>query len=315
MMDRTHDLPVSRQARALSLARSTVYSRPRPVSAEALALMRRVVELRALLRSWIDAAAGCRVKLVCRGLGERPGPSGSCGAVSILLYGLLIPGERKSVEPITARVEPRGVQRAHQSLHHFVANAGWPDEALLRQLRADVVPVIEIGGRVRAWTVDDTGCPVGARVLSAWRDNTAANSASRTIARLLCRFPSPVSMQACQSRFGCTCRNTGLLIRFGVQGPARLRRSGSRRSGGSRSTRSAPRAPKACPKGSCWPTRDTGTTQSLAMRSRDGPAIRRRRPIVGSAMGAGNGSIGAHGVERTGAAANLGVSGILCARP
>jgi putative transposase len=45
MIDRTHDLPVSRQARALSLARSTVYYRPRPVSAEALALMRRLDEL------------------------------------------------------------------------------------------------------------------------------------------------------------------------------------------------------------------------------------------------------------------------------
>ena len=45
MIDRTHDLPVSRQARALSLARSTVYDRPRPVSAEALALMRRLDEL------------------------------------------------------------------------------------------------------------------------------------------------------------------------------------------------------------------------------------------------------------------------------
>ena len=37
--------------------------------------------------------------------------------------GLILPGERKSVEPIAARVEPRRVQGAHQSLHHFVANA------------------------------------------------------------------------------------------------------------------------------------------------------------------------------------------------
>src|SRR6516164_11107339 len=39
--------------------------------------------------------------------------------------GLILPGERKSVEPIAARVEPRRVQGAHQSLHHFVANADW----------------------------------------------------------------------------------------------------------------------------------------------------------------------------------------------
>ncbi len=45
MIDRDHDLPVARQAKVLSLARSTVYYKPRPVSAEDLALMRRLDEL------------------------------------------------------------------------------------------------------------------------------------------------------------------------------------------------------------------------------------------------------------------------------
>jgi putative transposase len=45
MIDRSHDLPVARQAKVLNLARSTVYYQPRPVSAEALALMRRLDEL------------------------------------------------------------------------------------------------------------------------------------------------------------------------------------------------------------------------------------------------------------------------------
>src|ERR687898_29729 len=43
--------------------------------------------------------------------------------------GLILPGERKSIEPIAARVEPGRVQAAHQSLHHFVAKADWSDEA------------------------------------------------------------------------------------------------------------------------------------------------------------------------------------------
>jgi SRSO17 transposase len=38
--------------------------------------------------------------------------------------GLLLPGERKSIEPMAARVEPGRVQAAHQSLHHLVAKAG-----------------------------------------------------------------------------------------------------------------------------------------------------------------------------------------------
>ena len=45
MIDRTHELPLGRQARMLGLARSSVYYQPRPVSAEDLAVMRRMDEL------------------------------------------------------------------------------------------------------------------------------------------------------------------------------------------------------------------------------------------------------------------------------
>ena len=45
MIDREHDLPITRQAKALSLARSTVYYLPRPVSAADLVIMRRLDEL------------------------------------------------------------------------------------------------------------------------------------------------------------------------------------------------------------------------------------------------------------------------------
>ena len=73
--------------------------------------------------------------------------------------GLILPGERNSVEPIAARVEPRRVQGAHQSLHHFVANADWSQEDLLRRVRTFVVAAIEKSGRISAWIVDDTGFP------------------------------------------------------------------------------------------------------------------------------------------------------------
>lgn len=73
--------------------------------------------------------------------------------------GLLLPGERKSVEPMAARVEPGRVRAAHQSLHHFVANADWSDEAVLAAVRTRVLPQMERGGPIRAWIVDDTGFP------------------------------------------------------------------------------------------------------------------------------------------------------------
>jgi len=45
MIDRNHDLPIVRQAKALNISRASVYYKPRPVSAEDLALMRRIDEL------------------------------------------------------------------------------------------------------------------------------------------------------------------------------------------------------------------------------------------------------------------------------
>ena len=73
--------------------------------------------------------------------------------------GLLLPGARKSVEPMAARVEPGRVQAAHQSLHHFVAKADWSDEAVLAVVRTEVLQAIERQGPIRAWIVDDTGFP------------------------------------------------------------------------------------------------------------------------------------------------------------
>jgi SRSO17 transposase len=73
--------------------------------------------------------------------------------------GLLLPGERKSVEPMAARVQPQRVQATHQSLHHFVANADWSDDAVLAAVRACVLPSIEQLGAMRALIIDDTGFP------------------------------------------------------------------------------------------------------------------------------------------------------------
>jgi SRSO17 transposase len=73
--------------------------------------------------------------------------------------GLLLPGERKSVEPMAARIEPARVQAKHQSMHHVVAKAEWDDVALLRAVRGQVLPAIERHGPVRYWRLDDTAFP------------------------------------------------------------------------------------------------------------------------------------------------------------
>ena len=73
--------------------------------------------------------------------------------------GLLLPGERKSVEPMAARMEPGRVQAKHQSMHHVVAKAEWDDAAVLAAVGRQVISAIERHGPVAYWIVDDTGFP------------------------------------------------------------------------------------------------------------------------------------------------------------
>jgi hypothetical protein len=73
--------------------------------------------------------------------------------------GLLMPAERKSVEPIAAVTAPSRVAAQHQSLLHFVGQSAWSDEAVLAKVRALTLPALERSGPVEAWIIDDTGFP------------------------------------------------------------------------------------------------------------------------------------------------------------
>jgi SRSO17 transposase len=73
--------------------------------------------------------------------------------------GLLMPIERKSVEPIAAVTAPGRTGAQHQSLLHFVGQAGWSDEKVLAKVREMVLPEMERHGPIEAWVIDDTGFP------------------------------------------------------------------------------------------------------------------------------------------------------------
>lgn len=72
--------------------------------------------------------------------------------------GLMLPLDRKSVEPIAASVDPVHVSARHQSLHHFVAKADWSDTDVLRRVREWVMPHREPSAD-GFFIVDDTGFP------------------------------------------------------------------------------------------------------------------------------------------------------------
>ena len=73
--------------------------------------------------------------------------------------GLLLPAERKSVEPMAAITAPSRTAAQHQSLLHFVGQGNWSDEKVLAKVREKVLPEIEAHGPICAWIQDDTSFP------------------------------------------------------------------------------------------------------------------------------------------------------------
>lgn len=71
----------------------------------------------------------------------------------VYVRGLLAPGERKSVEPLAARVAPGD----YQQLHHFVSGARWDPAPLEALLAAEAERLV--GGPDAVLIVDDTALP------------------------------------------------------------------------------------------------------------------------------------------------------------
>ncbi len=115
------------------------------------------------------------------GLAQAAGHADRAVALRNYCTGLLLPGERKSVEPMAARLAGNDVRRMHQSLHHLVADAPWSDEAVLRQVRGSVLSAMQKHGPVVCWIVDDTGFPKREVIRLGWRDSIAARWANRII--------------------------------------------------------------------------------------------------------------------------------------
>ena len=65
--------------------------------------------------------------------------------------GLMMPCERKSVEPMAAITAPKRTAAQHQSLLHFIGEGRWSDEKVLAKVRELVLPVLERHGPIEAW--------------------------------------------------------------------------------------------------------------------------------------------------------------------
>jgi SRSO17 transposase len=94
------------------------------------------------------------MEYVCEALGHADRHAGFSD------YGraLMLPIERKSVEPLAAHMDPWNTRAKHQSLHHVVAKSEWSDEAVLARVREWVTPGLKVAQGCY-WIVDDTGFP------------------------------------------------------------------------------------------------------------------------------------------------------------
>ena len=70
-------------------------------------------------------------------------------AAARYVQGLLMPGQRKSIEPMAERL---GVDP--QSLQQFVSASPWSDQAVWKVVRQQIIPHLE---PIEAWVVDETG--------------------------------------------------------------------------------------------------------------------------------------------------------------
>src|SRR5438067_13824870 len=82
------------------------------------------------------------------GLASVIGHADRVGPLRDYCTGLILPGERKSVEPMAAKTAPERVAAHHQSLLHFVRVGPWSDVAVLGKVREVVLREIARHGRI-----------------------------------------------------------------------------------------------------------------------------------------------------------------------
>ncbi len=102
---------------------------------------------------------GSRFAAYVEGLASVIGHKDREGPLRDYCTGLMMPCERKSVEPLAAVTAPARVAAQHQSLLHFIGSGGWSDERVLAKVREMVLPEIERHGAISAWIIDDTSFP------------------------------------------------------------------------------------------------------------------------------------------------------------
>src|SRR3954465_7208034 len=101
-----------------------------------------------------DAGSEVRFQAYISALSEVIGHADRIDPLRRYCTGLLLPGERKSIEP------PASIRSiTHQSLDDFVGKARWGVAAVPTAGREQVLPALTRHGPITAWILDDAGFP------------------------------------------------------------------------------------------------------------------------------------------------------------
>ena len=106
-----------------------------------------------------DMGSEGRFERYLDGLSEVMGHADRVGPLRDYCTGLMLPCDRKSVEPMAAATAPGRTSAQHQSLLHFVGQGAWSDDLVLGKVREMVLPEMERHGPIEAWIIDDTAFP------------------------------------------------------------------------------------------------------------------------------------------------------------
>ena len=161
---------------------------------------------------------GSRFEAYVDGLVSVIGHKDREGPLRDYCLGLMLPCERKSVEPLAAVTKPARVAAQHQSLLHFVCGTAGRTNACWRRCGRWYCRRSSGMARSRPGSSTTRAFPSRGGIRWGWRGSIAVSSASRTTAKWRCRCRWPIAMRACRWLGSCICRRSGRRPRAPAQG-------------------------------------------------------------------------------------------------
>jgi SRSO17 transposase len=104
----------------------------------------------------VDALAA-RTQKFTGHIGEALGSKPRRERLAEYAQGKLLLGERKSIEPMAARLDPEDAMSRHNALPAIISVSDWRDDRVRRAALSWAEPAITASGPVRVWSLDDTG--------------------------------------------------------------------------------------------------------------------------------------------------------------